>query len=46
MEYLFDLARVCHIRGPEVGDLDLIDFAVYIDCIDEWLKIEAQRRVI
>ena len=39
-EYLFHLARLCGIREPELGNLDLTDFAIYADSIDEWIKIE------
>lgn len=46
-EYLFNLARLCGIREPALGDLTLTDFAVYADSIDEWLKWElAPKRVV
>jgi hypothetical protein len=32
--YLFDLARLCGVRSWETGDLELTDFAIYIDSID------------
>lgn len=43
-QYLFNLARLCHVKPGETGDLTLTDFAVCIDSIDEWLKIELQLR--
>lgn len=43
-QYLFHLARMCGITEPALGDLDLTDFAIYIDSIDQWLPVEARRR--
>jgi hypothetical protein len=42
--YLFQLARLCSLRPPDVEVLDLADFAGFIDSIDSWLKIEFSPR--
>lgn len=41
-EYLFTLAHVCHLAAAAVDQLDVTDFANYIDSIDAW--IEAQKK--
>ena len=43
-EYLFHLGRLCHLKPPDVDDLDIADFANLTDSIDGWLKTEGQMR--
>jgi hypothetical protein len=44
MEYLFTLAHLCHLTAPVVDDLDLADFAAYIDSADAWIAAQKQGR--
>jgi hypothetical protein len=37
-EYLFPLAKLCGIRDPELGQLNLADFANYIDSVDAYVE--------
>jgi hypothetical protein len=41
-EYYFELHRLCGLKDPDIGALQITDFANLIDRIDERLKQEVQ----